>query len=175
LVGGNASIIGASSTTNADAAKLADPMRLLWVLPRFGGSTVGGAERLVGELAARGVPEEWKSEVATTCAADHFTWTNELPPGESVEDGIVVRRFEVGRRDATRYKRLHAAILSGKANYAVELEWLANGVWSPALQRFLEEQIEKLRPRAVRALLLRHDGLGSSGRAGAERARAVSP
>jgi hypothetical protein len=90
-------------------------MRLLWVLPRFGGSTVGGAERLVGELAARGVPDEWRSEVASTCAADHFTWANELPPGESVEDGIVVRRFEVGRRDPALYERLHAAILAGMA------------------------------------------------------------
>jgi glycosyltransferase involved in cell wall biosynthesis len=116
-------------------------MRLLWVLPRFGGSTVGGAERLVGELAARGVPDEWRSEVATTCAADHFTWKNELPPGESVEDGIVVRRFEVGRRDAARYERLHAAILARRVDYAAELEWLANGVWSPGLLRFLEEQM----------------------------------
>jgi glycosyltransferase involved in cell wall biosynthesis len=118
-------------------------MRLLWILPRFGGSTVGGAERLVGELAARGVPDEWRSEVATTCASDHFTWKNELPPGDSVEDGIVVRRFEVGRRDGARYERLHAEILAGNADYPAELEWLANGVWSPGLLRFLEEQIGK--------------------------------
>jgi glycosyltransferase involved in cell wall biosynthesis len=116
-------------------------MRLLWILPRFGGSTVGGAERLVGELAARGVPADWSSEVATTCAADHFTWKNELPPGDSVEDGIVVRRFQVGPRDADRYEQLHPAILSGEADYAAELEWLANSVWSPALLRYLEEEI----------------------------------
>ena len=92
-----------ASTTSGQsraAGKVAEPMRLLWVMPRFGGTTVGGAERLVGELAARGVPDEWRSEVATTCATDHVTWTNALPPGESVENGMFVRRFEVGRRDA---------------------------------------------------------------------------
>jgi glycosyltransferase involved in cell wall biosynthesis len=117
-------------------------MRLLWVLPRFGGSTVGGAERLVGELAVHGVPGDWSSEIATTCAVNHFTWENELPPGKSTENGVLVRRFEVGPRDGARYEQLHPAILSGEADYATELEWLGNSVWSPGLQRFLEEKID---------------------------------
>ena len=102
---------------------------------------MGGAERLVGELAAKGLPNGWSCEIATTCAANHFTWENELPPGEAVEGGIVVRRFEVGPRDGARYEQLHPAILSGEADYATELEWLANSVWSPGLQRFLENQV----------------------------------
>jgi O-antigen biosynthesis protein len=117
-------------------------VRLLWVLPRFGGSTVGGAERLVGDLAARAIPGGWNSEVATTCAVDHFTWENELPPGETSENGVVVLRFEVGPRDGARYEQLHPTILAGEADYATELEWLANSVWSPGLQRFLGEKID---------------------------------
>ena len=116
-------------------------MRLLWVLPRFGGSSVGGAERLVGELATKGVPDDWTSEIATTCAADHYTWANELRPGTSDENDLVVRRFEVGPRDGARYDGLHSAILSGEADYATELEWLSNSVWSRDLQRFLVENI----------------------------------
>jgi glycosyltransferase involved in cell wall biosynthesis len=119
-----------------------DSLRLLFVVPRFGGATVGGAERLVGELASRGVPGGWRAEIATTCASNHYTWANELPAGESKEDGLVVRRFEVGPRDSARYDQLHAEILSGKADYATELEWLANSVWSPALQEFLEREVE---------------------------------
>ena len=117
-------------------------MRLLWVLPRFGGSTVGGAERLVGELASRGVPEGWSSEIATTCAANHYTWENELPPGESLEDGLLVRRFEVGARDGARYEQLHPEILGGEADYATELEWLGNSVWSPGMNAYLEQELE---------------------------------
>ena len=62
-----------------------------------------------------------------------------LEPGTRTEHGILVHRFEVGPRDGLRYEQLHATILSGKAGYDDELEWLANSVWSPGLQEFLEE------------------------------------
>jgi glycosyltransferase involved in cell wall biosynthesis len=116
-------------------------MRLLWVVPRFGNTTVGGAERLVGELATRATPEGWSSEVATTCAVSHYTWANELEPGTRKENGVTVHRFEVGPRDGLRYEQLHQAILSGEAGYDEELEWLANSVWAPGLQNFLENEI----------------------------------
>ena len=108
-------------------------VRLLWVVPRFGAGLVGGAEMLVRGLATRALPDEWRSEIATTCATNHFTWANELPPGTAEEDGVTVHRFPVGGRDGARYKNLHPRILSGEASYAEELEWLANSVWSPEL------------------------------------------
>jgi glycosyltransferase involved in cell wall biosynthesis len=114
-------------------------MRLLFVPPRFGDATVGGAERLVHALATHAVPEGWSAEVATTCATNHFTWANELPAGEAVEDGILVRRFEVGVREDLRYHQLHARVLTGTASYSEELEWLGHSVWSPDLQQFLED------------------------------------
>jgi glycosyltransferase involved in cell wall biosynthesis len=114
-------------------------MRLLWVVPRFGSATVGGAERLVRALATRAIPDGWSSEVATTCAVDNETWENVLEPGEFVEDGLVVHRFRVGPRDNARFWQLHPAIVSGQADYAEEVEWLASSVWSPDLQQFIEE------------------------------------
>ena len=117
-------------------------MRLLFVPPRFADATVGGAERLVHALATRAIPDGWSAEVATTCARSHYTWENELPPGESTEDGVLVRRFEVGPRDAVRYDTLHPTILSGEASYAEELEWLGSSVWSPGLEEFLEEHAQ---------------------------------
>jgi glycosyltransferase involved in cell wall biosynthesis len=113
-------------------------MRLLWVVPRFGSATVGGAERLVRALATRAIPHGWSSEVATTCAVDNETWENVLEPGEFAEGGLVVRRFRVGARDDARFWELHPVILSGRADYAEEVEWLANSVWSPDLQHFIE-------------------------------------
>lgn len=113
-------------------------VRLLFVPPRFGDATVGGAERLVHALATRALPDGWTAEVATTCARNHYTWENELPAGESVEDGVLVRRFPVGPRDEERYAELHPLILSDEASYAEELEWLGNSVWSPELAAFLD-------------------------------------
>jgi glycosyltransferase involved in cell wall biosynthesis len=117
-------------------------MRLLWVVPRFGSATVGGAERLVRGLASHALPDGWISEIATTCAVDHETWENVLDPGRAVEDGLVVHRFRVGPRDHARFWELHPRILSRTATYADELEWLANSVWAPDLQRFIEQEGE---------------------------------
>jgi glycosyltransferase involved in cell wall biosynthesis len=117
-------------------------MRLLWVVPRFGASLVGGAEMLVRGLATRGVPDGWRSEIATTCAVNHLTWENELPAGTSEEDGVTVHRFPVGGRDGARYEQLHPRVLAGEASYPEELEWLANSVWSPELQHFLDASVD---------------------------------
>jgi glycosyltransferase involved in cell wall biosynthesis len=115
-------------------------MRILWVVPRYGRGVQGGAETLVRALAGRCARMGWPAEVATTCARDHVTWADELPPGTSVEDGVTVHRFPAGPRDAARYDALHAAVLAGRAGYADELEWLSHSVWSPGLQAFLEDQ-----------------------------------
>src|SRR5262245_13897777 len=78
------------------------------------------------------------SEIATTCARSHYTWENELEPGESRYDGVLVRRFLVGPRDPARYDELHGLIVNGRAKYIDELEWLSNSVSSPDLQAHLE-------------------------------------
>jgi glycosyltransferase involved in cell wall biosynthesis len=111
-------------------------MRVLWVVPRFGRDIVGGAETLVRGLATH-APSDWAVEVATTCATDHMTWANELEPGKTVEENVIVHRFTVGPRNAACYEQLHSQIAAGTASYAQELEWLANSVWAPDLQEFL--------------------------------------
>ena len=115
-------------------------LRLLWVVPRFGGSTVGGAEparrRARDARDARG----WSSEVATTYAVDHYTWADELQAGHARRGAaLLVHRFEVraSRRPALRAAARHRS--SPEEPFDDEpLEWLANSVWSPA-SSFLEE------------------------------------
>ena len=110
-------------------------------MPRFGLGIVGGAENLIRGLALRAFDEDDTVEIATTCARDHETWHNTLPPGETVEDGLVVRRFAVTPRDEVSHRRLHALLLaSGRLDYLEELEFMASSVWSADLQRFLESE-----------------------------------
>jgi glycosyltransferase involved in cell wall biosynthesis len=112
-------------------------MRLLWVVPRFGSATVGGAERLVQALALRALNDGFHVEVATTCASDHATWENVLDAGVSDEEGLRVHRFPVSMRDAELFEAIHRALRVRRLSYAEELMWLANSVWSAEMHDFL--------------------------------------
>lgn len=114
-------------------------MRILWVVPRFGPDVVGGAETLVRALALRAVPDGWRTEVATTCALDHVTWGNALPAGTTRDAGLTVHRFPVGSRDEDRFAQAHGRVMSGAADYADAVEWLAQSVRCPAMETFLED------------------------------------
>lgn len=115
---------------------------IAFVVPRYGRDITGGAEtlcRVVAEnLAAAGLPVE----VYTTCAVDHFTWTDHHPPGTTVERGVPVHRFRVAQeRSRQRFEELHHDIaLHGDPGDVGQLEWLANSVWSPDLDRALDER-----------------------------------
>lgn len=114
------------------------------VVPRFGARVVGGAENLIRGLATRAASADQEIEIATTCAEDHTTWLNSLPAGETREDGLMVRRFAVGPRVAARHAALHQRLhAEGSLPYLDELELMAQGVWSPDMQRFLERRGEE--------------------------------
>ncbi len=74
-------------------------------------------------------------EVLTTCADNHFTWSNDLPAGETTDGEVRVRRFAVSsERSNQRWLDLHTQIALGHAtSYADQLEWMANSVWSEEL------------------------------------------
>lgn len=69
-------------------------MRIKIVVQRYGTELLGGAERhaaLMAGLLAR----HHDVEVLTTTAGDYHTWSEAYPPGESLIDGVAVRRFAV--------------------------------------------------------------------------------
>ncbi len=104
------------------------------MVPRYGESVVGGAETLARMLAERLSASGTPVDVLSTCATDHFTWENTLPAGDAQMNGVRVRRFPVGHRDAARHTHLHGAISRGyPVNYAAQVEWMATSVWSPDL------------------------------------------
>jgi glycosyltransferase involved in cell wall biosynthesis len=103
-------------------------MRLAIVVPRYGPGIVGGAETLCRDYAERLCGAGHEVEVLTTCARDHFTWRNELPAGNSVINGVTVRRFPVTHaKDDSVVNALHARMGAGFwLDAAGEQRWVEN-------------------------------------------------
>jgi glycosyltransferase involved in cell wall biosynthesis len=111
-------------------------MRLAFVCPRFSqGSTVGGAEALIKQLALRAAGMGHTVDFLTTCATNHFTWANDLPAGVRATDGLNVHFFPVdGNRDIETFLRVQDRICRGQAVSAGEQDaWLRNNVNSTPL------------------------------------------
>lgn len=110
-------------------------MKLAIVVPRYGPGIVGGAETLCRDYALRLHAAGHEVQVLTTCARDHFTWRNELPPGNTVIEGIPVRRFPVTiAKDHGAVTMLHARLDAGfPLDPAGERRWVENTGYSEPL------------------------------------------
>ena len=114
-------------------------MRVAFLSPRLAeDGAVGGAETLLFNLATLAAGAGFDVEFLTTCAKNHFTWANELPAGESVRQGVRVRRFPVNPdRDGALFMSLQSRISEGAAlSPAEEVAWLANNVNSDAMMEY---------------------------------------
>lgn len=117
-------------------------LRCAVILPRYGSSLGGGAETLTRELFLKLVEDGTfsESEVWTTTAKDHRTWANDLPSGASIEDGVVVRRFEVDERDLEPFIRAEHRMARGEQlSLEEQFAWMENSVNSRKLYKHIEE------------------------------------
>lgn len=109
-------------------------MRVAVVVPRFGLDIVGGAERHAFGFATAAAALGWQVEVWTTCALNHYSWRNELPPGPAEVGGLLVRRFPVGVWDENRYGEAVAGMHTGRPlSLEEQFDWLHYGPHSPQL------------------------------------------
>ncbi len=115
--------------------------RIAFVCPRFAeGATVGGAETLLKALALQAVAAGRRVTFLTTCAKNHFTWENEVPPGPRRIGNLDVIFFPVDAgRDIASFLRVQDAI-SRRAHFteADEQIWLRNSVNSRSLCNYLQ-------------------------------------
>lgn len=121
---------------------MAPTPRIAFVSPRFSeGPTLGGAETLLRKLAERLVARGWQVDFLTTCARNHFTWENEIEPGEKVISGITVRYFPVdcGRDLETFIAVQNRISRSVEVTRDEELAWHRNNVNSQSLYDYLRE------------------------------------
>lgn len=96
---------------------------------------MGGAETLLKNLAERALSAGRRAVFLTTCARDHFSWQNELPPGPRRLGGLDVIFFPVDDdRDVGAFLRIQEIISrGGRVTPEDEMAWLSNSVNSRAL------------------------------------------
>ncbi|HZU79803.1 MAG TPA: hypothetical protein VE991_07780, partial [Acidimicrobiales bacterium] len=118
-------------------------MRVAFVTPRFGPQIVGGAEMAARQLAEHLVSEiGWEAEAYSTCAVDHITWADELPEGDTVENGVEVHRFRSAAGRAPEFYAVDGRLRLAprQAGLADARRWVElNGPVTPALLDALEE------------------------------------
>ncbi len=116
--------------------------RIAFVAPRFAeGGTVGGAETLLKALAERCARAGRKVDFLTTCATNHFTWENTVPPGVRRVGEMDIHFFPVNAdRDIEGFLRVQSNIDQGVyVSPEDEKLWIANSVNSRALIERLEK------------------------------------
>lgn len=114
--------------------------RLAFLSPRLAeDGAVGGAETLLFNLASLASKAGFDVEFLTTCARNHFTWANELEPGETFRDGIKVVRFPVNEtRDGALFLSLQSRISQGETfSDGLEGTWFENNVRSGAMMDYI--------------------------------------
>jgi glycosyltransferase involved in cell wall biosynthesis len=113
-------------------------MKTAFVVQRYGLEINGGAE-LHCRWVAEHMRRHWDVEVLTTRAHDYITWKNHYPEGETVVNGVPVRRFSVTKaRSPERFGRLQHFIFQNEHQEKDELAWLdEEGPTSPDLIGFV--------------------------------------
>lgn len=120
------------------------PLRLLFVVQRYGTEVRGGAEQAARTLAERLGARGHLVEVLTTTAKSYVDWSGELPVGTEVIGGVTVHRLPVHPlRDPDVFGRLHHRLTAAVPPVAVDLEaqWLASqGPSVPGLEPWLDAE-----------------------------------
>lgn len=114
-------------------------LRLAFVVQRYGLEVSGGAELLCRQIVERLSPD-FKIEVLTSCALSYLTWENEYPAGETMVNGVLVRRFPTTRPREANFGERSAWLFSHPHDLQDELAWLyAQGPTAPELLDYLAQ------------------------------------
>ena len=105
------------------------------VVQRYGADLVGGSETLAREYAERLGTRGFEVTVYTTTARDYVTWRSAFPAGESIENGVRVRRFAPDReRDLKAFNALAEPMYVRETSAEDERAFLeAQGPFVPSL------------------------------------------
>lgn len=126
-------------------------LNLALVIPWFGKNLKGGAEQLAYQVAVRLARRGLDVSVLTTCSGDFYSdWSvNHHKPGEYEEDGVRILRFQLKKRNTSRFDKINKHLLSLKEEELVpgisplspkdEKLYMEENIHSPEMMNFIQE------------------------------------
>lgn len=113
--------------------------KIAFVNQRYGLEVNGGSELLCRQMAEK-LSEIYDVEVITTCALDYVSWGNHYAAGQTLINGVKVRRFSVEKtRNTKAFDKLSGEVLGAK-DYSKEERWIdEQGPYCPECVSWLKE------------------------------------